>query len=54
MIARNRFAVADTAIVEVGCYCGEGDRCNYCWDRDYPLIFITLTFEFSLQPEVVE
>jgi hypothetical protein len=33
-IARNRFAVADAAIVEVGCYCGKGDFSEWCWYCD--------------------
>lgn len=31
-IAHNLFAVADAAIVEVGCYCGEGDRSKHYWN----------------------
>jgi hypothetical protein len=37
MIARNRLAVAVAAIVEVGCYCGEGDRSKYYWNCDHPI-----------------
>jgi hypothetical protein len=49
MIAHNRFAVADTAIVEVGCYCGEGDPCKYYWDLGYP---ITLTIMLALSDSI--
>lgn len=37
-IARNHLAVDDAAIVEVGCYCGEGDRREHCWEYNLPII----------------
>jgi hypothetical protein len=39
-IARNLFVVADAAIVESGCYCGEGDHRKHCWEYNLPIIIL--------------
>jgi hypothetical protein len=41
-IAHNRLAVAEAAIVEVGCYCGEGDHSKHFGVFDQPIINLLL------------